>query len=132
MSRDSSSDDSHSVIRSESRDVRSSQRIRELSSMTDEERDRYNQFVTRCSFPVAVVKSIMQKYAPEGSVIQNPAASVASSAAKLFVSEVAETARKLAREGQPITPDLIYLAFDVLLQKGLVPGHGSSVPMQMG
>ena len=117
-----SSDDDFTVTRSESRDVRSHRRTREIAEMSDEQRGRYTHFITSCSFPVATVKSLMQEHAPEGTAIQNPAAATAANAARLFVGEVAETARKLAKEGQPLTPDLIYVAFDILLQQGKVPG----------
>ena len=127
MDSDSSYED-FAVVRSESRDVRSHRRARELAEMSDEQHARYMHFITSCSFPVATVKSLMQEQAPEGTSIQNPAAATAANAAKLFVGEVAETARKLAKEGQPLTPDLIYVAFDLLLQQGKVPGCGTTRP----
>ncbi|KAH0785789.1 Clan CA, family C1, cathepsin L-like cysteine peptidase [Histomonas meleagridis] len=93
-----------------------------ISEMTEEERTRYNIFQSQtCRFPKNKVKSLMQNAVP-GVQVQNKAVTVASFAVRLFSAELIELAREISGNEEPLTPDLIMIALNEIIDKGTIPG----------
>ncbi|KAK8900026.1 hypothetical protein M9Y10_002349 [Tritrichomonas musculus] len=112
-----------------------------ISEMTDEQRERFNLFRvgSNCKPPQKRIKEMMLKTVqgysdrsrPDSISVQESAAFVASSAAKLFIADLLETAKSLSDSDKPLTPDLIYLAYNEIDNAGKIPGRGSGIKRAM-
>lgn len=99
-------------------------------NLSPEQMQRLDFFQTQCKLPrQKVIKNIMKEELPPGIIIKEEAAFVASRAAKLFIAELVETAKKYTTENIPITPDLIYIAYAELARQRKVPGMISGLPV---
>jgi hypothetical protein len=95
----------------------------DLSQLTDEQQGRYDFFGQSCKFRAQRIRDMMTRsVGPGTSHIQNPAVEAVARAAEFFTAELIETARSMSSEATPLTPDLIYLAFDILSRRGKIPG----------
>ena len=109
-----SSDDGEPPNRSEENEKAEAQ-------MSDDERKRFHIFRFNCKFPPKQVREIMRRAAP-GYQVQDNCGLVGSWAAQLFCGELVETARKLSGNNEPLTPDLIFMAFNELDSHDKLPG----------
>ena len=110
-----------------------------ISEMTDEQRERFNLFRvgTACKLPDKRIKEMMLKsvqgYAdrskPDSIVVQETSVKLASMAVKLFAADLLETAKSLTNE--QLTPDIIGIAYNHLVNKGIIPGLGPGVKRPM-
>ena len=93
-------------------------------NLSKEESDRLNYFNTspKTQFKNSDIKKIIEKYFPDGVEINNRGVAFIAQAARLFTAELVETARKLSLKNEPLTPELIMLAFNQLEYMGKVPG----------
>lgn len=98
---------------------------RRMADMTEDQKHAFNLFRSPvCRPPIKRIKEIMQHATPSETVIQNNAAFIAMHAARLFAANVVEEARRLSGNNNPITPDLIMIAFSELEEHGKIPGKG--------
>lgn len=112
-----------------------------VSEMTDEQRERFNLFRTgsSCKPPQKRIKEMMLKTVqgysdrnkPDSITVQEAAAFVATAAAKLFIADLLETAKSLNDTDQPLTPSLIYLAYNEIDNAGKIPGRGPGIKRAM-
>lgn len=97
-----------------------------ISEMTEEQRKRFDIFRYACVFPQKCIKEMMEKAVP-GVKISRDSITIASSATRLFTAELIELARDLSGGTAPLTPDLIMIAFNEIVEKGTVPGMGPGI-----
>lgn len=93
--------------------------------LSTEEKERFNYFKeAKCRFDHKIVHNMIEQRVQED--IQVPASTgfIASHALRLFTAELVETARQFSGEEGPLTPDVIYIAFNHLMEKGKIPGKG--------
>lgn len=112
-----------------------------VSEMTDEQRERFNLFRigSSCKPPQKRIKEMMLKAVqgysdrnkPDSISVQESAAFVATAAAKLFIADLLETAKSLNDTDKPITPSLIFLAYNQIDNAGKIPGRGSGIKRAM-
>jgi hypothetical protein len=96
-----------------------------VSQLTEEQQGRYEFFSQSCRFRTQQILDMMIRgIGPGTSHIQNPAVRTVARAAELFAAELIETARAMSSGTGPLTPDLIFLAFDSLARRGKIPGLG--------
>ncbi|KAK8893955.1 hypothetical protein M9Y10_022384 [Tritrichomonas musculus] len=101
-----------------------------ISNLSIEQKQRLDFFRSQqCKFSTSKVQEIMKEELPPGVSIKKDAVSAASRAAKLFIAELIETAKKFSTENNPITPDLIYIAYSDLSKQRKVPGIISGLPV---
>lgn len=100
-----------------------------ISTLSNEQMQRLQFFRSQCKLPTSKVKEIMKEELPPGSSINQEVAIMASKAAKLFIAELVETAKKYTTENTPITPDLIYIAYADLARQRKIPGMISGLPV---
>lgn len=100
-----------------------------VSNLSNEQKQRLNFFRLQCKLPASKVQEIMKEELPPGSTIKKEAVVIASRAAKLFITELVETAKKYTSENTPITPDLVYIAYSNLTKQRKVPGVISGLPV---
>ncbi|OHT09529.1 hypothetical protein TRFO_21577 [Tritrichomonas foetus] len=103
-----------------------------IAEMTDEQRERYNLFQsTNCKFNSKKISEMMKQSIPDSTQnqikIQSSAGFVTTQAAKLFIADLLETARDLSGNNDPLTPDLIMVAYNEMENAGKIPGKGSGV-----
>jgi hypothetical protein len=99
-----------------------------LPQLTAEECARFKYFQTACQLPRRRVQEWMQSCLPPSVRIQPRAVSAVAGATRLFAAVLAETARELSQARSPITPDLVFIAFDHLARRGRVPQFASARP----
>lgn len=143
-SRDTDEDDSDAFDEDEHEDQefkRNEAINKVVSEMTDEQRERFNLFRigSSCKPPQKRIKEMMLKAVqgysdrnkPDSISVQESAAFVANSAAKLFIADLLETAKSLNDTDHPLTPSLIYLAYNEIDNAGKIPGRGSGIKRAM-
>ena len=112
-----------------------------VSEMTDEQRERFNLFRlgSSCKIPKNPIKEMMLKTVQgysdrskaDSIAVQDSAAVVATSAARLFIADLLETAKALNDTDKPLTPDLIFLAYNEIDSAGKIPGRGPGIKRAM-
>ena len=101
-----------------------------ISELSQEGRERLEFFHgQKCKIPQNVVSNIINDVLPEGVKIQNSAVFLASHAARLFAAEIVETARSLSNKKEPLTPDLITIAYHQMMYQRKIPGLHSGMPL---
>lgn len=102
---------------------------KQIAEMTDEERERFYLFrdSKNCKLPQAKILEMMKSAVPSSVTIQSDAAWIGTSAAKLFIADLVETARSLSGNKDPLTPDLIMLAYNEIDHAGKLPGKVAGV-----
>jgi hypothetical protein len=93
----------------------------ELQNLTPEERERFDYFQRACKFPDNRVYDLVRSKLPGSVHIQGKAVTAIADAARLFAATLTENARSLSTENGPLTPDLIFVAFDHLTRQGRIP-----------
>ena len=95
--------------------------------MSDEQRKRFNLLNSAdCTkIPKTRIKELMKANAPEGTVVSEETAKIASVAIKLFVIELIETSKKFHTGKGPLLPEDILLGFRKLEEEGKIPGKSS-------
>ena len=130
--RNSSDDDDWDSDEDADRNSERSEAIeRRKAAMPDDERRdferRFDLFRSRnCQLSAKEITDMMQKAVP-GAQVFNNAGLIGSWAARLFVAELIETARRLSGNNDPLTPDLILIALSELESHGKIPGKGPGV-----
>lgn len=101
-----------------------------VSNFTEDQLDRYAMY-RRASFPKATIRRIMQTISGSTSIGQNVIIAM-SGVAKVFVSEVVETAlqemERVGDSGQPIRPKHLREAVRKLRVKGKMPRVRAAPP----
>lgn len=75
----------------------------------------------KCTFNEKKVKLLMTRFLPKGAVVETQAAIQLGKCAKEFLAELIEISRTLTNVNEFITPDLINIAYDIMLKRGRVP-----------
>ena len=93
-------------------------------NLSKEETERINYFKSspKTQFKNSDIKTIIEKNLPKNIEINNRGIAYIGQAARLFTAELVETARKLSLKNEPLTPELIMLAFNQLEYMGKIPG----------
>lgn len=99
-----------------------------LASRSDKERERFALFRSaNCKIPKAQVLDIVQRAVP-GVTVQKLVGNVAADAARLFVADLIETAKRMSsNKEEPLTPDMIMIAYSELEGRGKIPGKGPGI-----
>ena len=92
------------------------------ANLTNEQEARIKHFDEKSQFQTKDIRKIIERVLPENVVITNPIISYIAQSAHLFAAELVETARKISQNTDPLTPDLILLAFNQLEYEGKIPG----------
>ena len=97
-------------------------------NLNEEERERFKFFNgINCTLKPNITRDLMLQNSPVGTSVRYQSAVLVSHAARLFTAELVEMARKLSPENSPLTPDVINIAFDIMTQRGKIPGKGPGV-----
>ena len=95
-----------------------------INDLTPEEKERIKYFESKkAQIKPNDLKPIIEKVLPPGYELVPAARACVAQATQLFTAELIETARKLSSRHEPLTPDLIMMAFNQLEHIGKIPGR---------
>lgn len=96
-----------------------------ISQLNEQEKFRYELFKSKsCDIPLSHLKELMSNATNRNLRVADNARIIVSKVAKLFAGQLIEKARSLQGNNQPLTPDMIMIAFSDLEAHGKIPGRG--------
>jgi len=75
-------------------------------------------------FNIKDIRMIVGKYLHEGNNCSSNAIQMVGCMCKFFIADLCIKARKIAGEGEPLTPEFIFMAFDELHESTRFPKMG--------